>query len=60
MNHPIASELSYWVVLKRQRELNGVRDVPKVTAPVQTPIVRKWDGETEPVEYETLTVVTKS
>ena len=32
----IASELSYAVMLKRQRELNG-RDVPKVTAPAEKP-----------------------
>lgn len=31
-----ASELSYLVQLKRQRELNG-RDVPKVKAPAEKP-----------------------
>jgi len=32
----IASELSYLVMLKRQRELNGP-DVPKVKAPAEKP-----------------------
>lgn len=32
----IASELSYYVMLKRQQEQNG-KDVPKVQAPAEKP-----------------------